>query len=293
MLKPCLYRRLARAACLLPLLVGMAACGPRARTFDVKGRVAGFADDARTVFIDHEAIPGFMPAMTMPLKAADASEIAGLGVEDAIRFTLHVSRESTWISGVARLPDSAVARREAAPAAGHGAQPVLTPGEAVPAFELTDQDGRALDNRDYRGRLWLVTFIYTRCPLPDYCPLLSSRFAALQKAWAAQASPPAQLLSISFDAAYDTPAVLKAYAGRYGADPARWRFAVGSPETIRMLTQAFGVTLSANGQIIDHNLTTALIDRQGRIVRLWRDNDWAPEDVLKEVALYAPSPGAP
>ncbi|GIV59230.1 SCO family protein [Rhodocaloribacter litoris] len=272
------------------MLLGLTACFPD-RTYEVRGRIAGFTDDPRTVLIEHEAIPGYMDAMVMPFTVAEAetTALAGLGTGDAVAFTLHVAPRRSWITGLRRLPDEAVA---AHPAARQSTTPrpataptLVQPGDPAPPFTLVDQAGQPLRLDDYRGRALLLTFIYTRCPLPDYCPLMSRHFQALQPHLRERFGDRAQLLSISFDTAYDTPSVLREYAGRYTRDLSNWRFATGPADEIHTLATAYGVffTPEEGSTTFAHNLTTVLIGPDGRVHRIWRGNRWQPEDVLPTI----------
>jgi protein SCO1 len=231
------------------------------------------------VIVDHEEIPGFMPAMTMPFRAESADEVATLTAGQAIRFTLTVSRAGAMIRDIERIDDEAMqdfAGSEPLPRAPDGT-PILLPGHAVPSFELIDQEGHSFGIGDYAGRPVLLTFIYTRCPIPDYCPLMSRNFQILQPE-ARRAG--VTLLSISFDVEHDTPAVLKEYASRLTDDTAHWRFATGTPEQIAYAATLFGVFYEEDGLEINHSLSTALIGSDGRVREIWRGNRWTPEEVL-------------
>ncbi len=264
----------------------LSACDP-SRSFEVRGRVAGFSDDGRTVFVEHEAIPGYMPAMTMPFDVQDPAVLAGLANRDALRFTLVVTREASWIEDVEKLPFDALPAHPAAaedPFRPTDAPPLLQEGDPAPPFILIDQAGDTLRFGDYGGQALLLTFIYTRCPLPDFCPLISRHFQQLQPPLQEKYGDRVQLLSISFDPANDTPAVLNEYAARYTDDVSTWRFATGPEEEIAGLAGRYGVFYKADdGQEFLHNLTTALIDPDGRVRRLWRGTGWTPDAVLAAV----------
>lgn len=279
---------LAAAAVLgLALIVALLAWRSGAdRTFDVRGRVAGLGGDGRTVFVEHEEVPGYMPAMTMPFEAR--ADLPALDVGDAVAFRLVVGPEQAWIEGVERLPDDAVPEHPAegaapTPLAGSGA-PLLGPGDPVPDVRLTDQDGDAVQLSDYRGRALVLTFVYTRCPVPDYCPLMSRHFQRLQPALRRAYGNRAQLLSVSFDPEYDTPEVLRDYARRYTDELTNWTFATARPAELARLTAPFGVFTEAEGEQIVHNLVTAVVGPDGRVVRLWRGNEWEPDEVTAAVA---------
>lgn len=145
---------------------------------------------------------------------------------------------------------------------------------------LVDQDGRQFEFPGPDARALVVTFIYTRCPLPDYCPLMSLQFQQLQSLLRDRLGDRLGLLSISFDPANDTPDVLKAYAGRYTRDTATWTFATGSENQIGALTRFFGVSYEKDGMLFDHNLMTSLLDADGRVVHVWTGNSWTPQEVL-------------
>lgn len=258
------------------------------QTFSAQGRVMGFGDDSLTVIVAHEDIPGFMPAMTMPFKAAHPGEIDRLAVGDGIAFTLVVAGGKTYIRDVAQQPLEAPPLppepRSRQSIAADTASSVLLVGESVPEFTLQDQEGRTLRLPRDAGRPFLVTFIYTRCPLPDYCPLMSQHFRTLQQRFREQPEGSLPLFSITLDPAYDTPAVLKQYARRYTDDTTTWTFATGAPDQVRRIATALGVSARTEGDGLTHNLVTALIAADGRLLYRWTGNDWTPEAVLAQTA---------
>jgi protein SCO1/2 len=162
------------------------------------------------------------------------------------------------------------------------------PGEAVPEFSLVNQDGEKIRLADFRGKALVVTFIYTRCPLPDYCPLMSKNFGAIAKEISADPAMKdhVRLLSISIDPEYDQPRVLGQYAKDYGASAAPahlWELATGKPDEVRRVAKFFGLDYwQDSGQII-HALVTAVIDDEGKVLRIYRGNDWKPADILEDL----------
>lgn len=259
------------------------------QTYTVKGRVAGIEDGGRTLFVEHEKIPGYMPAMTMPLPVADSSMTASLGSGDAIQFRMAVSGDSAWIAALRPIPDSAVARHPARtirpmPGTQSGGSRRLQEGDRVPTdMTLTNQAGEPVRLGDFRGQVLVLTFIYTRCPLPNYCPRMSKQFATLQPKLREQFGTRVHLLSVSFDPAYDTPTVLRNYASKYTDRLDTWTFATGDSTEIGRITSHFGVFTKREDGQITHNLTTAVIGSDGTVRRLFRGNDWTPEDVLRAV----------
>lgn len=258
------------------------------RTHSVEGRVAGFGSGGHTIFVEHEEIEGYMPAMTMPFHAPDTASLGGLETGDAIGFQMHVSVDSVWIDGVERLPNTAVARHPAgAPPVDTSRATILMVGERVPNFSFVSHTGDTLRLHELPGEAVLITFIYTRCPLPTFCPLMSRRFAELQPRLREAFGGEVHLLSISFDPAHDAPEVLRDYASRYTDRLDTWTFATGTPEQINRATEVFGVFPQVEGGQIMHNLTTALVGPEGRLVDVWRGNEWTPDEVLAETERTA------
>lgn len=254
------------------------------RTYEVRGRVVGFGDDPHTLFIQHEEIPGYMPAMMMPFRTPDTAAVARLSPGDPIAFTFHVTRDSAWITDIRRLPPGTRLNLDAGPRPTLHGLPLLQEGDPLPDATLLTQDSLHLRLSDLRGRALLLTFIYTRCPVPDFCPLMSRRFQQLQEPLKARFGDRTRLLTISFDPAYDTPSVLRRYAQQYTDDTRHWIFATGDTTTIRRLATQFGVHYEAAAGEIIHNLTTALVAPDGRIGRIWRGNRWTTDEVLAAVA---------
>ena len=255
------------------------------RSFDVQGRIVGFGDDGRTVIVEHEEIPGFMSAMVMPFRLAEAGGLNAFAVGDAVGFTLVVGRDQSWIEGLRALPDSALAARPAATADPlyDDASRFLAEGDPVPDFTLLAQTGDSVRLADFEGRAMLLTFIYTRCPLPEFCPRLSAHFARLQPLLRERFGDRVHLLSVSFDPAFDTPEILRSYARRYTDDLDTWTFATGAESDVAQLAEPFGLYFARTGQDFNHNLATALIGPEGHLRRLWRGTAWQPEEVLRAV----------
>jgi protein SCO1/2 len=151
----------------------------------------------------------------------------------------------------------------------------------VPAFALVDQARQPVTERDLEGHLTLVTFVYTRCPLPEFCPLVTQRLRDVQDEIAREAALTARVrvLSVTLDPEFDTPDVLAAYGRAHGADPARWRYATGSASEIATLTRAFAVYTERNGATRDPTLATALVGADGRVLDIWRGNGWKIAEV--------------
>lgn len=235
------------------------------------------APEGRRVRIAHDEIPGYMAGMTMSFTLAEG-ESAALAPGDRVRFTLRTDAPGNLAE------DVTVTGHGAVPAGDAPAPPPvsrLKPGDLLPAFALVDERARALTEADLRGHPTVVTFIFTRCPVPEFCPLVTGRFAELQRMLGRDRSLPrdTQLLSITLDPAFDTPPILEAYARAKGADAARWRFATGRPDDVLRVARAFSVYVERNGALLDHTLATALVDAEGRVVEIWRGNGWTTGEV--------------
>jgi protein SCO1/2 len=247
------------------------------RTFAVTGTVTAAPADGN-VMVAHEEIAGYMPAMTMPF-AVDRQASPAVRPGDKVRFTLRVG--GSWSRAEAFTivgHDARVAAALGGPAA---SAPRLRRGDTVPNFSLVDEHGAPFTAEDLKGRLTAVTFIFTRCPLPEFCPLMSKRFQQVQRDISNDRSlDEVQLVSITLDPKFDTPAVLSLYATAYGADPDRWRFLTGLEAEIGRLTTAFAIHTARNGVFLDHTLATAVIDRDGTIVEIWRGTGWTAAQIV-------------
>jgi len=285
--------RIALTLCASLLLAG---CGKKEESaggqvwhYEVRGLVRNTPPDHQAIEVEHEDIPGFMPSMTMPFIARDAKEIAQLQIGDAISFRLNVTQRDSWIDQVRKIdanqlhlpiPKAAAANADAT------TRNRLHEGDMMPVFELRDQDGKPITLDTFRGHPFVITFIFTRCPIPNFCPRMSQNFAELQKAIKGSRGEiaVARLLSISFDPKFDTPEVLLQYADQEGADSAIWKFATGNPAEVARLTTGFSIFVQPEGGTISHSLATALIDRTGKIAKIWRGNAWTPGEAITELA---------
>jgi protein SCO1/2 len=257
------------------------------RTFQVHGQIRSVDAANKTVRIAHEAIPNYMPAMTMPLFVKEDSLLNGLTAGENVQFELSVTENDSWISHIDKIsaePSSEVARGlpDAAQAKASETERIQT-GEIVPDFGLIDQNGRAIRLSEFRGRAVVLTFIYTRCPLPNFCPLMSKNFAELEQRLRKEFPNKFQLLSVSMDPEFDRPAILKKYAERFEANEKDWNFATGDAEQIQFVASLMGLYYAKENGLISHDLRTALIGPDGRLVHLWKSNVWTPYEVQRLV----------
>jgi protein SCO1 len=252
--------------------------GPSDRTFQVTGTVTAPMAERR-VMVAHDDIPGYMPAMTMPFAVA-ADETPSLAAGDRVRFTLRVTPD-----GLQAERFEVTGHNAAVAAALRGEtrrEPKrLKKGDEIPAFSLTTSEGLPLTSADLRDHVTAITFVFTRCPVPEFCPLMVKRFQEVQRELESNDSQHAvRLLSVTLDPSFDTPQVLRDYAMSKQANPARWQFATGNRDEIARLTAAFSIHVEQNGILIDHTLATAVIGRDGRIAEIWRGNGWSTAELL-------------
>ena len=250
------------------------------RRFNLTGKVVSVDRSQRQVTLAHEEIKGFMDAMTMPFNVKDEWALLLLAPGQTVRATLVVREDSSWIEGLT------ISKTEPAANSTIGNSPPMR-GDEIPDFSLVNQDNKPIHLHQYRGQNLLLTFIYTRCPIPDYCPRTSSNFAAIHNSLVASpsSSRKTHLLTISFDTENDTPPVLREYAARYMHPAAfgEWEFATGSPDEIKNITGFFGLSYwRESGQIV-HSLVTALIGPDGRLAHIYTGNQWTPGQILAEL----------
>jgi protein SCO1/2 len=261
---------------------------PATKTYPLRGEIISVDRRSGAVSIRHEEIAGFMPAMTMPfsLKGQDILEDlqAGDRVEGKLRIRgdesdlidLTVTEMATPTFRLDTSGGSATLR---------AARPVLKPGEAVPDFSMTTQDGKTLRLSDLRGDVVALTFIYTRCPVPDFCPLMDQKFATLAQRIAVNPDRErrVRLISVSFDPEHDTPEVLARHARLRGAKPPLWAFAVAGHEELRKVAEPLGLMYGPTPNEIVHSLSTAIIAPDGTLARLDTGNKWTPDDIFKTI----------
>jgi protein SCO1/2 len=263
------------------------------QTFQVRGEIRELDPEQKFIRIAHEEIPDYMPAMTMPLPVKDTALFEGLSAGDSVQFELSVTEDDSWISHIRKIaPDNPLASTKLPTskdfALKNQTERVL-PGESFPDFELLDQDGKVIRLSDYRGKAVVLTFIYTRCPLPNFCPLMSKNFADLEQRMNKQFPGRYQLLSITMDPEFDRPEVLKQYAIFYGANTRNWSFATGDSAQIQFVAELSGLTYAWENGVISHDLRTLLIGPDGRLKQVWKSNVWTPYEIQRSVAeLFSP-----
>ncbi len=265
------------------------------KRYPLKGKIVAVDQNDHTATIAHEDIPGYMPGMTMPFKIKNDADLAVLKPGDEVTATLVIDDLSSWVEitavvegGAALTPTTAVPGEP-------------KPGDDIPDFGLVNQDGQRIHLSQYRGKALALTFVYTRCPQPDQCTLMSNNFAAIDQELQKQPDAYAKthLLTISFDPDYDTPKVMRSYGashtGRYSDETFQhWEFATGSKDEVKGIAQFFGLryyvdTESGQEQVM-HSLRTAVIDPNGKLVKLYRNNEWKPAEIVSDLKNLVSQP---
>jgi protein SCO1 len=259
---------------------------PQEQRYHLVGKIVQVQSDTNTLVVDGQDIPGFMGAMTMPYPVHAHADLAGLNPGDEITADVVVVNNGAYLEKIVVTKKAPAASTTQPSTDLH--QPQV--GDKVPDFVLVNQDGKQIRLSSFKGHPLLVTFIYTRCPFPDFCPLVSQNFA---KIYAETKANPAlgaklRLLTISFDTAFDTPKVLRDYAATFkkqtgGAPFARWEFAVIPPKELKTVTDYFDFFYSGDpGQFV-HSMSTTVITPQGKIYKFYGDNDWQPADLIADL----------
>jgi protein SCO1/2 len=264
------------------------------RRYELKGKVISVDSAKGEVKVEHGDIRDFMPSMTMDFPVRDAEALKVLEPGDGVQATLVVTDDAYWLEGVAVTKtiqragtpgnDIVTTFDGSSPPAAGAHEP--KPGDEMPDVKLVNQDGRPFNTRQLKGRALVVTFIYTRCPMPDQCPLMSANFAQLNAALVADAElrKKARLLSVTLDPEFDKPEVLRSYAATYaGGKFDNWDFATGDPADVRRFAEFFGLIYKAEGGQVTHSLRTAVVGADGKLLKIYRGNEWKPEEVLGEL----------
>jgi protein SCO1 len=260
------------------------------KQYQLQGQILDVKAETSEVLVKHEDIPGFMPAMTMPYKVEDPQLLAGKQPGDLITATLVVGETEAHLSKIDKTGHAPI---EETTHPEITESPILKPGEAAPDTKLVDENNTARPLTSLKGHRVALTFMYTRCPQPDFCPLMDRNFAAIQNE--IKTTPTlrdVRLVSVSFDPANDTPAVLKMHATALQANPAVWHFVTATPDDIKGFAAKFGVIAAPSAEspaILTHNLSTAVIDPDGKLVKIRSGNMWTPADLIADLEA-APAP---
>jgi protein SCO1/2 len=279
--------------CLLLVLACLAAsCAKQSshKTFHTRGIITEVRTNS--LIIHHEAIPGYMDAMTMPFNVKDRAIISSLNRGDKISFTLFVTDNQSWIENIVRLSSGHTGQASAP------AQPATQNTNSVHplrAYKWTNELGQPISLDDLKGNALAITFFFTRCPIPEYCPRLSKNFQQAQTQLLSLPNAPTnwRLLSVTIDPDADTPPVLKAYAQRYQYNPRHWSFLTGPKDKLTEFANLSDLTFNWEGNFLNHNFRTLIIDPTGKLQMVFPiggDISAAIVDELLKAATNSPAP---
>jgi protein SCO1/2 len=264
------------------------------RSFLARGMIRELPPGGKTVIVRHEEIPGFMPKMTMEFDVRDTNELRGLLAGDAITFNVKATEEESWIENIRQASTNDLAPL---PPPGPSAASLLhvaqmKPGDLLPDAELLAEDGRTIKLSDFHGRALAFTFIFTRCPLPDFCPRMNQHFNRARSLLFQRPDGPTnwQFLSISFDPEFDKPGVLTRYAYSYRGESAdRWLFAAAPTNVMASFASQLDFRFANEGGSFLHNLRTVVLDTERRVYRQFNGNNWKAQDLAQVLAEAARS----
>jgi protein SCO1 len=266
---------------------------PATERYHFTGEIVSIDAQGQSAVINGDNIPGFMDPMTMTYKIKPPSLLSQIHPGDLISADVVVVKpaknsedtsdywlENVKVTGHAQMP---------APSPGPSTQRIPQPGDVVPDFAFVDQNNRHVSLKQYRGKVLLVTFIYTRCPFPDFCPRMSDNFDQIYKQIGTDQTldSDTRLLTLSFDPEHDTPKVLRDYAFNVAHTHAavlfeRWEFGVPQKSELRKMADFFGLIYTPEAGMITHNLSTTVIGPDGKILKWYHGNDWEVSDLIAD-----------
>ena len=271
---------------------GATAAGPQTnrQIFQVKGVVIEVKPLEKSIKIKHEEVPDYMPAMTMPFEVKDTNELTGIEAGDPVSFRLLVTDTEGWIDHIRKTGPKTNLPPTTGPLRFVQNIEPLNEGDLLADYQFTNQFGKVFSTKDFRGGALAIEFLFTRCPLPNFCPFLANNFGEVQTQLLALSNAPAKwhLLTLTFDPEFDTPEILKNYAAGHNADLEHWTFATGAKKDIDAIGDQFGLLVSRDeNNSISHNLRVVVIDASGRVQKIFIGNEWKPDELVTEMLKAA------
>lgn len=262
------------------------------RSFVARGVIRELPAGGDTVVVKHDEIPGFMPKMTMQFSVRDTNELRGLRAGDAIAFRIKATEKESWVEAIQKVGTNELAQAvlsdPSTPSLLHAAQ--LRTGDLLSDTMLLGENGRAIELSSFQGSALAFTFLFTRCPLPDFCPRMNQHFSRARELLLQKPGGPTnwQFLSISFDPEFDQPGVLTRYAYSYrGKNLDRWTFAAAPTNAMSTLVPQLDFRFAREGDSFLHNLRTVVLDPQRRVYKQFDGNKWKAEELAQAMAEAA------
>ena len=262
------------------------------KVFEVRGVVREVKPADKEVVIRHEEIPDYMPAMTMPFEVKNVNELAGLSPNDQVSFRMIVTETDGWIENVKKIGVDANSAAQQPPRpktrVARNVEP-LEAGDKMTNYPFTNSLGQKIQLSDFAGQAYAFTFVFTRCPFPNFCPRMNMNFEAAYQQLMAMPNGPTNwhLISISFDPEFDTPERLKEYSATYKPDPKKWSWVTGGMSEIDAITEQLGLAFALENNTYNHNLRTVVVDKNGVIRHVFWGNEWKPDELVKEIVAGA------
>jgi protein SCO1/2 len=275
---------------------GDQAAAARVRTFEARGVIKKMDAGNHLATIKHEKIGDYMPAMTMDFNLKNVGDLKGLNPGDEVTFRLNVTEDTHWIDQLQKVTAATESQTDVVTSPAVAARwrlvrdvEPLDVGARMPDYTFTNELGRVVHLADLRGQAYAFTFIYTRCPLPDFCPRMSSNFQQVQDELLRRTGAPGNwhLFSITMDPEFDTPLVLKTYAARFKHNSERWNFLTAPLIDITAIGEQFGLEFYRPDGTIAHNLRTVVVDATGKIQNIVVGNNWKPDEVVQALLAAA------
>jgi protein SCO1/2 len=261
--------------------------------YTARGVVEGIKQDEHRLVIKHEKIPNFMDAMTMPFNVKNPADLSKFTIGEKIRFQLHVTEEESWIDHIEPLAKTQPAperyvpsiKSETPSAKNATAEPTEESDNPLRNFKFTNELGQPVSLSDFRSQALAITFFFTRCPIPEYCPRLTKNFEEVQHKLLGMQNAPTNwhLLSVSFDPENDTPERLKSYATSHQYDPAHWTFLTGPKDKIAELASACDVKFDPDNGLFNHNFRTLIIDPSNHLQMVFPISGDLSESIAQEL----------
>jgi protein SCO1/2 len=270
---------------------------PNAKSYLVRGVIKKIEPEKKSITIQHEDIPDLMEGMTMPFNVRDLKLLDGLQPGDTVWFRLWVAPNESWVDklkkeqGATPQPEARVSEEREPIRVARDVEP-LKLGDPMPNYHFTNELGQGADLNDFRGQALAFTFIFTRCPLPEFCPRMSRNFTEVCEKLKGLPNGPTNwhLLTITFDPTFDTPSVLKGYSQAFQNDPAHWNFVTGSMIDTDAITDQFELIIIKRGTEWDHKVRTVVVDSNGKVQTIIYGNEWKPDALVQEIVKAAKVP---
>lgn len=263
-------------------MLAIAAAAQPPQRYPVTGVILKVDRPHRTFQASCAAIPGYMEAMSMSYRVRTEKELDAVRPGAYVEFTLVVAKDASYAEAIRPRRFEPMEQEQLRARRLKLLQPaesILRIGQPVEDFALTDQAGTRVSLAQLKGKVVAVTFIYTACPLPDYCFRLSNNFGRVSKLLAAEMGRGLVLLTITFDPAHDTPAVLAKYAATWQADPASWHFLTGPPDDVKAVCRKLGQNFWQDEGLFTHALHTLVLDRQGKLAADLEGNEFTADQL--------------